>query len=117
PDVGALAKGQVTVGEDPAGLAVEPRLVGMVAQQPLVRGRPHRDRPDRGVERLEAEWVRGVTGVAGEQPVEGVVVGGDEAVDAGSGEVSGAGHPPSVDVTPDTCATTRSTRPGSSQSN
>ena len=101
--VDARHRRQVPVGEHPAGpvLVVALPLLGVreqvvVGEHPLVGRRPHHHRADAPDELVPGPVVR----VAGhlEEPVERVVVIGDEPVQRGGGEVDDPGH--GADATP-----------------
>ena len=73
------------------GLAARARCVA----DPLVRRRAHRERPDRGDERPVAHRPV-LVDVLHEEPVQRVVLVGEEAVQRGGGVVRRAGHPAPV---------------------
>ncbi len=95
--VRAGPRGHLVVGEDPAGLGVGPRLglrtrcVVAGAEHPLVGVRAHAQRADAGDEGRVVERAV-LADVAGQQPVQRVVVGGDEAVEGRRGVEHGLGH-------------------------
>ena len=95
-DVGARDAGEVAMGEHPGrSLAVELLpLLGMLGEVavvgPQVRRRAHHQRADPADEHVPAAVVLGVRHF--EQPVQGVVLVGDETVEGAGGEVHDAAH-------------------------
>ncbi|MPN62354.1 hypothetical protein SDC9_210101 [bioreactor metagenome] len=90
--IGSLYQRQLAAGEDPGRLRIRPGRAGFplhsigVADHPLIGGRAHGQRTDL----CNKARIAGLRQTAqGKQLVQGVVLGGKKAVQAGSGVVLG----------------------------